>query len=484
MKGITKDYPGVRALDDVRFEVKRGEVHALVGENGAGKSTLIKLLSGAVERDKGDILFNGTKIVSSTPQEIQQLGISIIYQEFNLIPNLSVAENIFLGRERKKITSRKWEIQKSAEILSGLGTDLDPRTPVNRLGVAQQQIVEIARALSVNAKLIAMDEPSSALTEREIGKLFELIIKLKSEDVSIIYISHRLDEIFEIADTVTVFRDGKCINTSQIKEISKQQLIQMMVGRKLDEAFPEKKSVAGEEILSLRGVTRKGVIEDISFSLRKGEILGITGLVGAGRTELARAIFGADEIDEGEFYLDGNPVEISSPIDAIKKGISLLTEDRKLYGLILGMSVRENIVLASLRNFSKFFVVKKKQQKDIADKFINELRIKTPSQEQLVRNLSGGNQQKVVLSKWLLANSKVIIFDEPTKGIDVGAKIEIYQLMRNLAEDGVGIIMISSELPEIIGMSDRIIVMNEGRITGELDKQNATQAKIMSYATA
>jgi len=497
MKGITKDYPGVRALDDVKLEVKRGEVHALVGENGAGKSTLIKILAGAVRKDEGDMFFDGANVEINSPQEAQRLGMSVIYQEFNLVPHLSVSENIFLGRDMTRtllrILNRKQEERKAEEILSRLGVKLDPRTPVNRLGVAQQQIVEIAKALSADCLtsfrgerrglLIAMDEPSSALTEREIKSLFALIRKLKSEGVSIIYISHRIDEVFQIADRVTILRDGRWISTFPVDEISKDELIEMMVGRKLKERSPKSKAVIGREILSLRSITRKGIIEDISFSLREGEILGITGLVGSGRTEVARVIFGADEVDEGEIYFDGNKVEIKSPIDAIKMGISLLTEDRKAYGLILDMTVRENITLASLRNFSKFSVVERHQEQEVADRFIHELRIKTPSREQITRNLSGGNQQKVVLSKWLLANSKVVIFDEPTKGIDVGAKVEIYHLMNQLAESGVGIIMISSELPEVLGMSDRIIVMHEGRIKAELAAENATQTRIMAYAT-
>ena len=511
---ITKNYPGVRALDGVKLEVKRGEVHALVGENGAGKSTLIKILAGAVRKDEGGILFDGVNVEINSPQEAQRLGISVIYQEFNLVPHLSISENIFLGREMSrtsrfagfrvlgplKILNRKLEEQRAEEVLSRLGVKLDPRTPVNRLGVAGQQITEIAKALCedgftrvnhADAKLIAMDEPSSALTEREIKNLFALIGNLKSEGVSIIYISHRIDEVFQIADRVTVLRDGRWIGTFPVDNISKEKLIEMMVGRNLNEGFPKRKVKTCPQakrrirrnILALKGVTRKGIIEDISFELREGEILGITGLVGAGRTEVVRAIFGVDELDEGEIYLDGNKVDIKSPIDAIKMGISLLTEDRKAYGLILDMTVRENITLASLKNLSKFSVVNKHQEREVADRFINELRIKTPSREQITRNLSGGNQQKVVLSKWLLANSRVVIFDEPTKGIDVGAKVEIYHLMNQLAESGVGIIMISSELPEVLGMSDRIIVMSEGRIKAELAAESATQTQIMNYAT-
>jgi ribose transport system ATP-binding protein len=488
MEGIIKDYPGVRALDDVRLEVRRGEVHALVGENGAGKSTLVKILAGAERRDSGRILFDGAEVEIDSPQKAQELGISVIYQEFNLVPHLNVAENIFLGREITrtplKILNRRLEERRAREILSRLGVELNPKTPVGLLGAAQQQIVEIAKALSSEAKLIAMDEPSSALTEREVENLFALIKKLKSEGVSIIYISHRIDEVFRIADRVTVLRDGRWIATKAVEEVSRDELIEMMVGRKLKEKFPKRRARVGRELLAVKGISRKGVVEDISLSLREGEILGITGLVGSGRTEVARAIFGADPIDEGEILLEGDKVKIKSPTDAIRMGISLLPEDRKNHGLVLDMTVRENITLASLRNLSRFLLIRRRREREVAERFIKELNIRTPSREQITRNLSGGNQQKVVLAKWLLANSKVVIFDEPTKGIDVGAKVEIYQLMNELAERGAGIIMISSELPEILGMSDRIIVMREGRIRAELAAESATQTQIMAYATS
>lgn len=486
MEEITKDYPGVRALDRVSLQVKRGEVHALVGENGAGKSTLIKILSGAVRKDEGRILFEGNEVEIDSPQKAQKLGISVIYQELNLAPNLTVAENIFLGREMSltplKILDRRGEERRAREILSRLGVKLDPRTPLERLGAAQQQIVEIAKAISADAKLIAMDEPTSSLTESEIKSLFELIERLKSEGVSIIYVSHRIDEIFQIADRVTVLRDGRWIGTKRREEINREELIEMMVGRKLEEKFPERRAKIGREILSVRNISRRGVLEDITFSLREGEILGVTGLVGSGRTEMARVIFGADPKDEGEIFLDGEKVEIKSPVDAIKAGISLLTEDRKGQGLVLDMTVRENMTLPGLKKLSKFSLIKGKSEREVTERFIRELNIKTPSAEEIVRNLSGGNQQKVVLSKWLLTDSKVVIFDEPTKGIDVGTKVEIYNLMNGLAERGVGIIMISSELPEVLGMSDRILVMREGRITAELDAKEATQSDILRHA--
>lgn len=487
MLNIVKDYPGVRALDNAKLEVRSGEVHALVGENGAGKSTLIKILSGAVQRDTGEIHFDGTPVVIATPREAQELGISVIYQEFNLVPALTVVENIFLGRELKRsrfgFLDKRCEIHEAEELLAKVGIQLNPRTPVNQLSVAQRQMVEIAKALSLKAKLIAMDEPSATLTMRELENLFELIRRLKQTGVSVIYISHRLDEIFEIADRVTVFRDGLWVDTRSIDEVKKDEIIEMMVGRKLTEEFPERKGTAGEELLSVKGLSREGVLHDISFSLRSGEVLALTGLVGSGRTELARVIFGADKPDSGNIYLQGRRVFVKSPLDAIRNGISLLVEDRKQHGLVLGMTVRENITLAGLSNLAIFGgIVKSKMENRTADKYIRELHIRTPSREGITKNLSGGNQQKVVLSKWLFTDAKVVIFDEPTRGIDVGAKVEIYNLINQLTERGVGILMISSELSEVLGMSDRILIMREGRIRAELKTSEATQTMIMSHA--
>jgi len=487
MLNIAKDYPGVRALDNAKLEVLRGEVHALVGENGAGKSTLIKILSGAVQKNDGEIYFDGAPVVIAAPREAQELGISVIYQEFNLVPPLTVAENIFLGRELKKskfgFLDKRREIRKAEELLAKVGIQLNPKTSVNQLSVAQQQMVEIAKALSLDAKLIAMDEPSSTLTMQELENLFELIRRLKQAGVSVIYISHRLDEIFEIADRVTVFRDGLWIDTRPVGEVEKEEMIEMMVGRKLTEEFPERKVNAGGELFSVRGLSRKGVLHDISFSLRSGEVVALTGLVGSGRTELARVIFGADKPDSGEVYLQGQRIFIKSPFDAIRNGISLLAEDRKQHGLVLDMTVRENITLAGLSNLARFGgIVKRKIENQIADKYIRELRIRTPSREGITKNLSGGNQQKVVLSKWLFTDAKIVIFDEPTRGIDVGAKVEIYNLINELAERGVGILVMSSELPEVLGMSDRILVMREGRIGAELKTAEATQTMIMSHA--
>ncbi len=487
MEGISKSYPGVRALDGVSFDVRPGEVHALVGENGAGKSTLMKILAGAEHGDAGKILICGKPAVVDSPQRAMDLGIAIIYQEFNLVPQLSVAENIFLGREpRAKVPGfvNFGAMRASAsELMQRLGVSLDVRRPVSELSVAQQQMVEIAKAISQKARVIAMDEPSATLTDHELANLFTLIQQLKSQGVGIVYISHRLEEIFQIADRVTVLRDGQWIGTRPVSEVDRESLIRMMVGRELTETFPRRVVAPGEEMLRVEHLTRRGVLEDISFSVRKGEVLGLAGLVGAGRTELARAIFGADPIDSGTLTLEGRRVRISSPQEAIRKGIGLVTEDRKQLGLVLGMAVRENITLPSLRLLSRLGFIRRGRERQVSEQFTRDLSIKTPSIEQQVNNLSGGNQQKVVLAKWLFSQSRVLIFDEPTRGIDVGAKTEIYQLMNELAERGVAIIMISSELPEVLGMSDRILVMHEGRLAGEVPREEATQERIMYLAT-
>ncbi|MBC7329905.1 sugar ABC transporter ATP-binding protein [bacterium] len=486
MRGITKQFPGVLALDNVRFEVEKGEVHALVGENGAGKSTLLKILAGAIPMDKGEIILNGKPVHFHSPLDAIQAGIAVIYQEFNLVPYLSAGENIFLGREPRKFNGFVdfGKLHREAqEILDRIGANFSSRTLVAQLSVAQQQMTEIAKALSQNAQIIAMDEPTSALTEREVEHLFEIIRSLKSEGVAIIFVSHRLEEIFQIADRITVLRDGKYIGTKRIEETNRDEVITMMVGREIKEKIPKRPAKIGEEILRVEGLTREGVFRDISFTLHKGEVLGLAGLVGAGRTEIARAIFGADPIDRGKIYLEGKEVRIRSPQDAIRLGIGLLTEDRKRYGLVLPMTVRENTTLANLMEVAIRGFINFAKEREAARRFVEDLDIKTPSIEQIARNLSGGTQQKLVLAKWLFTKSKVLIFDEPTRGIDVGAKVEIYELMNQLAERGVGIIMISSELPEILGMSDRILVIHEGKIAGELTREEATQEKIMHLAT-
>ncbi|HOE11067.1 MAG TPA: sugar ABC transporter ATP-binding protein [bacterium] len=485
MLEIDKSYPGVQALRNVQLRVRPGEVHALVGENGAGKSTLMKILAGAESMDSGRILVDGSEVLIDSPHKAQSLGISIIYQEFNLVPQLGAAENIFLGREPTRFGFVDFgkEYAESRALLERLGITLDLDTPISRLSVAQQQMVEIAKALSVNAKIIAMDEPSATLTLHELESLFKLIHTLKTQGVSIIYISHRLEEIFEVCDRVTVLRDGEWIDTRDISEVNRESVIEMMVGRKITDEFPKEKITPGKEILRVEGLSR-GFVRDVSFSVHEGEIVALTGLVGAGRTEIARMIFGADQPQSGQIFLAGNPVDVRSPRNAIDRGICLLTEDRKNQGLVLGMRLRENVTLPSLKDFCTWAFVRINEERARVSEFVDDLRIKTPSVEEIVQNLSGGNQQKVVLAKWLLTRAKLIIFDEPTRGIDVGAKREIYTLMGRLLKQGLGILMISSELPEVLGMADRALVMAEGRIQGELSRQEATQEKIMDLATS
>ena len=485
MAGITKDFPGVRALEGVTLEVRRGEVHALVGENGAGKSTLMKILAGAVLRDRGEIRIAGDPVEISSPHAAQELGVSMIYQEFNLVPHLSVAENVFLGREPELfpgVIDWKRMYHDARAVLERLGVQLEVREPVSRLSVAQRQMVEIAKAISARAKIIVMDEPSATLTEHELTRLFDLIRTLRADGVSIIYISHRLEEIFEIADRVTVLRDGRLIATHPVSEVSKDDVIRMMVGRQLSAQIPKREVEIGAETLRVEGLSG-GVVRDVSFGVRAGEIVCLTGLVGAGRTEVARLIFGADPKAAGRILVSGHEVRIRSPRDAIRRGIGFVTEDRKEQGLVLGLTVRENVTLANLELLSYHGFIRRRQERGAAARFIDSLRIRTPSMEQLTRNLSGGNQQKVVLAKWLLTESKILLFDEPTRGIDVGTKAEIYQLMGDLAARGVAMLMITSELSEAVGMADRLLVMHEGRIAAEISRREATPEKIMFYAT-
>lgn len=489
INNISKAFPGVKALDNVSFKVKKGEVHALCGENGAGKSTLIKILAGVYKTDSGNIVFKGKPVNITTPMEGQKLGISVVHQELKLAENLSVAENIFLGRPMEKYTLGikriDWvrQYREANALIDRLGIKLDVHELVKNLSIARKQIVEIAKSLSFKSDLIIMDEPSATLTDKELVVLFNIIQYLKKEGVTIIYISHRLEEIFKIADCVTVLRDGCYIGTVNVKDTSRQKLISMMVGRELENEYPKETYISSEEALKVVNLNRKNVLHDINFFVRKGEILGIAGLVGSGRTELARAIFGADSRDTGDIYIGGRKVNIKRVQDAIKLNIALVPEDRKQQGLVLGMTVRENITLVGIDNIIKNGVIKRLAEKDICNEFISRLRIATPDTEKEVKYLSGGNQQKVVLSKWLMVNSDIIIFDEPTRGIDVGAKAEIYKLLNDLAANGKAIIMISSELPEILGMCDRILVMHNGRIAGELDRSEADQEKIMNYAT-
>lgn len=487
MRNITKQFPGVRALDGVSLVVQPGEVHALLGENGAGKSTLMKILAGAQPMDTGEILLNGKQVHIDSPQKAMSLGISIIYQEFNLAPTLSVGENIFLGREPigkvPGLVNFRKLYRDAQELISHLGVPMDVRSPVSRLSVAQQQMVEIAKATSRNSRIIVMDEPSATLTDHELSALFELIRKLKAQGVSIIYISHRLEEVFQVCDTATIMRDGRHIVTKPVSELTRDDIVKYMVGRELTEAIPKESAPIGDVALEVKGLNRKNVLHDINFSIHKGEIVGLAGLVGSGRTETARAVFGADTIDSGEIRVNGKAVKIRSPREAIKYGIGLVTEDRKQQGLILSMPVRHNTSMANLQVLSKFGFLSVTDERRVAEKYRAELSTKTPSVEQTVKNLSGGNQQKVVLSKWLFSGSRILIFDEPTRGIDVGAKSEIYKLMNQLAASGVAILMISSELPEVLGMSDRILVMHEGHIAGELSRAQASQEAIMQLAT-
>jgi ribose transport system ATP-binding protein len=485
MRGITKRFPGVLALENVDFEVRPGEVHVLVGENGAGKSTLMKIISGVYVADSGDMLFKGQPVKFTTPRQAQNAGITTIYQELNLIPQLSIAENIFLGGELAHGALLDWRemYRRTDEMLARLHLNIDPRTKVAALGVAQQQMVEVAKALHHRADLIIMDEPTSALSLSEIQDLFNIIRELKAEGVSVIYISHHLDEVFEIGDRVTVLRDGHHILTTKTNKINMDRLISLMVGRQLSEQFPKETTERGREVLRVDGLTRGDKLRDISFSAYAGEVLGIAGLVGAGRTELVRAIFGADPIDNGSISIDGTPVVIRNPRDAIRHGIGLLTEDRKQQGLVLKMSTRDNTTLSVLKRLTRGLFTSRSKERDLTQRFIDNLAIKASSQNQLVVNLSGGTQQKVVLSKWLAIEPRVLIFDEPTRGIDVGAKVEIYRMMNELAQQGVAIIMISSELPEILGMSDRILVLAQGRITAVLDRSDADQEKLLQYAT-
>ncbi len=488
LEGITKTFPGVRALDNVQFELESGEVHALVGENGAGKSTLMKVLAGVYSKDAGRILFKGQEVEIPNPRSAQLLGISMIHQELNLMPHLTVAQNIFIGREPRQagfILQEKEIDDRTQELLDRLRLKLDPRAKVSGLTVAKQQMVEIAKALSFNSQVLIMDEPTAALTESEIDDLFSIIRHLREQHVGVVHISHRLEELKQISDRITVMRDGRYIDTVKTADVTLDRIISMMVGRTIYEATPEVPEHPSQEIvLEVKHLNRGNVIKDVSFNLKKGEILGFSGLVGAGRTEVARAIFGADPVDSGEIYIKGKKVEINSPNDSVRCGIGYLSEDRKRYGLTLGMDVESNIVLAAMNRVLRFFGwVEASKTRITAARFVEALSIRTPGLQQKAKNLSGGNQQKVVIAKWLTADTNILIFDEPTRGIDVGAKSEIYRLLNDLARQGKSIIMISSELPEILRMSHRVVVMCEGRITGELDIAEATQEKIMTFAT-
>ncbi|NQV27312.1 MAG: sugar ABC transporter ATP-binding protein [Rhodopirellula sp.] len=492
MRGVEKSFPGVHALKGVDLNVAAGDVLALLGENGAGKSTLIKVLGGAHQPDSGTIEIDGRPVQISSPQNSQRAGIGIIYQEFNLVPAMTVRENIFLGQEpgRASLIPAGKERRRARELFERIGVELNPDALVRDLTVAQQQVVEIAKALSLDSRIIVMDEPSAALSPREVQGLFRIVEELKSQGIGIVYVSHRLDEIFAICNRVTVLRDGAHIDTQPIEELTRETLIELMVGRKLENEFPTRAAIKTSDNhtgnragLAVRGLVGGPKVKDVSFNVRRGEIVALTGLVGAGRTESARLIFGADKRQAGLITLDGKELQIRSPRDAIAAGICLLTEDRKGQGLVLNRSVLENFGLPNLARFSRGGLIQQKRERSSFQSYIDQLQIKVSSPDQRAGNLSGGNQQKVVLAKWLERDAEVIIFDEPTRGIDVGAKYEIYGLMHKLVEQGKAILMISSELPEVLGMADRIIVLHEGRVTGEItDVKSATQESIMDLA--
>ena len=487
MKGIDKSFPGVHALDHVDFEVRKGEVHALMGENGAGKSTLMKILTGIYSKDSGSIVYEGKEVSFTSPRDAQDAGIVIVHQELNMVNHLTVAQNIFIGREPMKgirIDDAKM-VRDSRALFDMLGIDIDPRDKMSTLTVGKQQMCEIAKAISHNAKLVVFDEPSAALTETEIEQLFKIIRDLKSKDMGIVYISHRMDEIKVITDRVTVMRDGTYAGTLITKDCTKDDIIKMMVGRTIYED-PKTKSMVPPDapvVLKVKNLNAGKMVQNVSFELHKGEILGFSGLMGAGRTETMRALFGADPKTSGDIWINGQKAEIRTPQDAVRLGIGYLSEDRKQFGIVLQKTIAENTTLATLPEFMKGIFINRKMENAAAQKYVDSLKTKTPGIDQLVVNLSGGNQQKVVIAKWLCRNCDILIFDEPTRGIDVGAKNEIYHLMNQLAAEGKSIIMISSEMTEILRMSDRIIVMCEGRKTGEIAIEDATQETIMQAAT-
>ncbi len=484
---VSKSFPGVKALDNVSFDLRKGEVHALVGENGAGKSTLMKILSGVYQADEGTIRYKGKEASFHDVTQARQAGIGIIYQELNLIPHLSVAANIFIGREplTRFGTLDEQKMNAAAVALLGrLNIRLDPTIRLNQLPVSKQQMVEIAKALSIDSEVLIMDEPTSALTEAEIDELFAVIHTLRDRGVAIIYISHRLEELKHIVDRISIFRDGRSISTDDYAAINLDEIVNRMVGRELKNMFPPKQNVPSQEkILEVRHIVRRGILHDISFDLYHGEILGIAGLMGAGRSELGRAIFGADPIDSGEVIMNGRRLSLSSPSDAIKAGIAYLSENRKEEGLAVKMQLAENVTMANVQEISqRFGVLSRRQEMAAAQRYVKELGIKTPSLSQIVNNLSGGNQQKVVVSKWLFCDSKVLIFDEPTRGIDVGTKYAIYELIGTLAREGMGVIMISSDLPEVLGLTDRLLVLHEGSLAATLTTAATTPEEVLNYA--
>lgn len=487
MKGIDKSFPGVHALKGVNLEVKKGEVHALMGENGAGKSTLMKVLTGIYSKDEGSITYEGREVEFTTPKEAQNAGIAIVHQELNMMNHLTVAQNIFIGREMMagKLINDSQMNKEARKLFKRLNINIDPNEIMGDLTVGKQQMCEIAKAISREAKVIVFDEPSAALTESEIEELFKIIRDLREKGLGIVYISHRMDEIKVITDRVTVMRDGEYVGTIITKDSTKDDIINMMVGRVIYEDPKDKSNVAPDApvVLKVEHLNAGKMVKDVSFELRKGEILGFSGLMGAGRTETARALFGADKKDSGDIYINGVKVDITNPQEAVAAGIGYLSEDRKRYGIVVDKTVAENTTMATLENFTNGLFINKKKESEVSKQYVEALKTKTPSIEQKVVNLSGGNQQKVVIAKWLVRDCEILIFDEPTRGIDIGAKSEIYHLMNELVAQGKSIIMISSEMTEILRMSDRIIVMCEGRKTGEIPIEEATQQNIMHAAT-
>lgn len=486
MTGIEKSFGENSVLRGVDFDLKAGEVHALMGENGAGKSTLMNILTGLHDANAGSIQVNGKESHFDNPKDAENHGISFIHQEMNTWPEMTVLENLFIGKEYKNafgIVQEKKMKALAEETFQDLGVDLDLDEDVKNLSVGQQQMIEIAKSLMTNAEVIIMDEPTAALTEREIEVLFKIIRTLTAKDVAIVYISHRMEEIFKISDRVTVMRDGISVATSITKETNNDEVVRQMVGRDLEDYYPEKHSEIGATVFEVRDLNQKDQFRDISFHVKSGEILGFSGLMGAGRTEIMRSIFGVDPLDRGEIYLEGEKIEIADPHMAIQKGIGFLTEDRKEEGLILDYSLRDNISLPSIDGFAKAGIIDKKAEKDFSEMLMKRLKVKAESDLDKASSLSGGNQQKVVLAKWIGIGSKVLILDEPTRGVDVGAKRQIYELMNELADRGVAIIMVSSDLPEILGVSDRVMVIHEGNIAGELTREEASEEKIMTLAT-
>ena len=487
MKGINKSFGQNQVLKDAGFVLDDGEVHALMGENGAGKSTLMKILTGVYTRDRGTVIVDGKEVTYKSPQEAERAGIVFIQQELNVLFDLTVEENLFLGKEIKKgfgICDRKAMREKAEETLKRLGVSIPTDKVMSELSVGQQQMIEICKALMVDAKVIIMDEPTAALTQSETEVLFEVMQSLRKKGVSIVYISHRMEEIFELCDRISVLRDGTYIGTKKIPETNMNEIVKMMIGREIGERYPKRDCAIGSEVFRVEDLTKEGVFHDVNFSVKAGEVLGVSGLMGAGRTETTRAIFGVDPKTGGEIFLDGKEVKISCPMDAIKAGIVLAPEDRKKDGLCTKLSIRHNLALPNLDLIcSKLGVISRKQEDDLCEKAVKDLLIKTPTVEVNAGNLSGGNQQKVVVGKWLARNSRVVIFDEPTRGIDVGAKVEIYNLMNQLKKQGIAVMFVSSEMPEVLGIADRVIVMCDGRITGEVIAKETTQNEVLKFAT-